>query len=279
VVTATPSQTPVPKGAAESLSLPPLRVLVQAMLVLVLAYAAAKLLSRLMSTLADRLTTARFRVTLLIPVVKFVVYGAAIYVVVQSLFDLSTAQLVAFSGLLGAALGLGIKDLLADIIGGMVLVAEQPYRIGDKVAIGDHYGEVTDIGIRSTTLVTPNDTAVTVPNYLFFDESIANANAGAAEMMVVVEFFIATDADVATARRIVEDALLTSQYVLVSDDHPVTVLVEDDLHYRTIRGKAYVNDLRNEFPFKSDVTERTLAAFEEHDIESPRVHTGVDNGE
>lgn len=97
-------------------------------------------------------------------------------------------------------------------------------------------------------------------------------------MLVVVEFYIATDADVTTARRVVEDALVTSQYVLVTDDNPVTVLVEDDLHYRTIRGKASVNDLRTEFVFKSDVTERALAAFEDHGIESPRVPGGVDGG-
>jgi small-conductance mechanosensitive channel len=259
-----------------SVSFPEPVLLAEAVGVLVAGYLAAKLLSGLLTALADRLATDRFRVTLLIPVAKFVVYGGALYVVARLLFELSTAQLVAFSGLLGAALGLGVKDLLADIVGGLVLVAERPYRIGDKVAIGDHYGEVTDIGIRSTRLITPTDTLVTVPNYLFFDESIANANAGAAEMLVVVEFFIATDADVATARRIVEDALITSQYVYVTDDRPVSVLVEDDLHHRTIRGKAYVNDLRNEFAFKSDVTERTLEAFEKHGIESPQVPAGVD---
>jgi small-conductance mechanosensitive channel len=97
-------------------------------------------------------------------------------------------------------------------------------------------------------------------------------------MLVVVEFYIATDADVATAEDVVEDALVTSQYVLVTDDNPVTVLVEDDLHYRTIRGKAYVNDLRNEFAFKSDVTERTLDAFEKHGIESPQVPAGTETG-
>jgi small-conductance mechanosensitive channel len=262
------------QGTADEL--PSAQIVLEAVLVLLVTYVVAKLLSAVLSTLADRLATARFRVTLLIPFVKFLVYGGALYIVADLLFDLSTTQLVAFSGLLGAALGLGLKDLLADIVGGLVLVAEQPYRIGDKVAIGEYYGEITDIGVRSTTLVTPNDTVVTVPNYLFFDESIANANAGAAEMLVVVDFYIATDADVATARGVVEDALVTSQYVLVTDDNPVTVLVEDDLHYRTIRGKAYVNDLRNEFAFKSDVTERSLAAFEAHGIESPRVPAGAE---
>lgn len=254
---------------------PSVGVVLQALTVLVVAYLVARLITAVLSALADRLVAERFHVTVLIPVVNFAVYGAALYLIAGTLFDLSTTQIIAFSGLLGAALGLGLKDLLADIVGGLVLVAEQPYRIGDKVSVGDHYGEVTNIGIRSTELVTPTDTLVSVPNYLFLDEAVANANAGKAEMLVVVEFHVATDADVAVARRVVREALVTSQYVYVTDDHPVTVFVEDDLHYRTLRGRAYVNDLRNEFEFKSDVTERVLAAFEERGIESPRVPGGV----
>lgn len=250
--------------------------LVTAALVLVGAYLVARAASGLLTLAADRFATHRFRVTLLIPLVKFLVYGGAVYVVVRILFELSTTQLVAFSGLLGAALGLGLKDFLADIVGGLVVVVEQPYQVGDKVTLGDHYGEVVDIGLRSTKLLTPNDTLVVVPNFVFFNESIANANTSAAEMLVVVEFFVDPDADISVAVDVVEDALVTSPYVYVTDDHPATVVVEDDLYYRTVKGKAYVNDLRNEVPFKTDVTERVLAAFDREGIKSPKVPAGVD---
>lgn len=243
---------------------------VNAALVLVAAYLLARAVSYLLATVADRLTAHRFRVTLLIPLVKFGLYAGAIWIIVGLLFRLDTTQLIAFSGLLGAAIGLGLKDFLADVVGGLVLVLEQPYRIGDKVSVGDHYGEVTDIGIRSTTIVTPNDTAVVVPNFHLLNRSIANANTSDAEMLVVVEFYIAPDADVTEARSVVEDALVTSPFVYVDDDHPFTVLVEDDLYYRTVTGKAYVNDLRDEHRFKSDVTERVLDEFAARGIESPR---------
>ena len=252
-----------------------LGTVLNAVAVLVGAYVLARTANAVLTLLADKLSTQRFRIMLLIPIAKFVIYAVGLYFVISWLFELSTAQLVAFSGLLGAALGLGLKDFLADIFGGMVLVAEQPYQIGDKVQIGDYYGEVVNIGIRSTSLQTPNDNLVAVPNFLFVNESTANANAGAAEMMVVVEFFVDPAADVQTARRIVEDALYTSPHVYVTDDLPVTVLVEDNLYYRTIRGKAYVTDLRKEYPFKSDVTERVLEAYDEKGIRSPKVPAGV----
>lgn len=255
-------------GVLESLSVDPVVVLNSA-IVLLVAYLLGQAVSSGLTTVADRFFADRFRVTLLIPVLKFLIYGGAAYVVISLLFDLTSTQLLAFSSLLGAALGLGLKDLFADVVGGLVLVAEKPYQIGDKVRIGDHYGEVVNIGIRSTQLLTPGDTLVSVPNYLFFNDSIANANAGQAEMLVTVEFYIDTDEDVQTVRQIVEDALVTSQYVYVSDDLPVDVVVEDDLHYRTIRGRAYVNDLRNELTFKTDVTERVLDELAARGIESP----------
>lgn len=251
--------------------------LLKAVTVLLLAYLLARLTSYLLTTAADRLATHRFRVTLLVPIAKLAIYGAGAWVVIRLLFDLSTTQLVAFSGLLGAAPGLGLKDLVADLLGGLVLVAEQPYQIGDKVSIDDYYGEVVDIGVRSTTLVTPGDTLVTVPNYLFFDESIANANAGNAEMLVTVEFFVDPETDVEHAREIVEEALITSPYVYVTDDLPAEVLVEDDLYYRTLTGRAYVTDLRKELHFRSDVTRRVLDRFSEAGIRSPKVPAGVDD--
>ncbi len=251
--------------------LPGLDVLAQALLVLAVAYAVARGLGFVLAAVANRLLADRFRVTTLIPLVRLAVYGVALWVVALTLFELSATQVVAFSGVLGAVLGFGLRDLLADVVGGVVLVAERPYQIGDKISVDGHYGEVTDIGIRSTELVTPTDTEVTVPNYLFFDESVANASAGAAEMLVAVDFYVATDADVTLASEIVEEAMATSQYVYVTDDHPVVVELRDELNYRRVRGKAYVNDLRNEYPFRTDVTERALAAFEEHGIESPRM--------
>lgn len=263
----------VPTLLQSSTPFSPANVL-NALVVLVGSYVIARVASAVLEAVADRLADQRFRVTLLIPLVKFGLYGAAIWVVVRLLFDLNTTQLVAFSGILGAAIGLGLKDFLADVVGGIVIVLEQPYQVGDKVSVGDHYGEVTDIGIRSTRLVTPNDTAVVVPNFHLLNRSIANANTSDAEMLVAIEFYVDPDADVTEARDVVEDALVTSPYVYVDDAHPTRVEIEDELYYRTVTGKAYVSDLRDEQRFTSDVSERVLAEFAARGIESPKVAAG-----
>lgn len=243
--------------------------LLHSIVVLLVAVLLGKAIGMVLSRVADRFVRNRFRVMVLIPTLKFLVYGTAVYIIVTSLFELTQTQLIAFAGLLGAAIGLGLKDLLADVVGGLVLVVERPFQVGDKVRIGGTYGEVTDIGLRSTQLLTPTETLAVVPNFTIFNEVVKNANTSDTEMMLAVEFSVDPGADVRRATQIVEEALVTSPFVYVSAEHPYAVEVEDDLHHRTVRGKAYVTELRRESAFRTDVTTRVLAAFDREGIRSP----------
>jgi len=248
-----------------------LSVVLGVVAVLVGAYVLARVLTVGLSALAEYSGPRRITVKMGIPVAKFLVYGTALYLVLGPLLQLSTTQVLAVSGILAAAIGFGLRDVFSGVIGGLVVILERPYQVGDKVEIGEHYGEVTDISLRATTLVTADDTAVVAPNAALFTENVSNANTGSPEMMVVTTVSVAPDADIERAMGIVEDALVTSKYVYVDEDHPVAVRVSDETYHREIRGKAYVADLRDEFAFSSDVTRRTLRAFEEAGIETPEL--------
>lgn len=268
---------PLPTGALPVLQSNPLADLqvdagtvAQAALVLAAAYVLAQFVAAGLSAVSERAGDRRIAVKVFIPLLRFVIYAVAVASILGGIFRLGSTELVAAGGLLGAALGFGIKDLFASVVGGLVVVFERPYRVGDKVTLDEHYGEVTDVGLRATRLVTPDDTEVVVPNLAIFGDSVANANTGAPELLAVTEVHVAPTADRDRAAEIVREAALTSPYVRLSGEHPVTVLVEDDPHYTTIRAKAYVADLRDEFTFTSDVTQRALAAFDEAGIERPR---------
>ena len=243
---------------------------VGAIAILVSAYVVARLTDRVLTEIADRMFADRFRVTLLIPIVKVGVYAAAAYLLVGATIDPSARQMLAFASFFGAALGFGFKELVTDMLGGLAILFERPYRIGDKISVDDLYGEVVNIGLRSTQIKTLDDDLVTIPNHVFFQESIVNANAGNAEMLLAIEFYVSLESDPTVATTIVEEALATSQYVYVTDDHPIAIRLEDSPYYYTITGKAYVNDLRNENAFRTDVTERVLTAFRDHGVEQPR---------
>jgi moderate conductance mechanosensitive channel len=124
-----------------------------------------------------------------------------------------------------------------------------------------HYGEVKDIGLRVTRLVTPDDTLVSVPNGSILQTPVANVNAGNLEMMVMIDLFIDPNCDASLAMGILRKALLTSKYIRLSEKHPYVILMKDFPFYKRIRAKRYANDLRYEFIFETDVTKRAWHEF------------------
>jgi small-conductance mechanosensitive channel len=188
-----------------------------------------------------------------------------------AILKIASDQLVLFSGLFGAGLGFGLQGLFADVVGGLLTIVERPYQIGDKITMGGHYGEVKDIGLRVTRLVTPDDTLVSVPNGSIFQNPVANVNAGNLEMMVMIDLFIDPSSDAQKAMQILREALLTSQYIRLSEKHPYVILIKDFPFYKRIRAKGYANDFRYEFLFETDVTKRTWQEFKQNGIMPPRI--------
>ncbi|RLQ20162.1 mechanosensitive ion channel family protein [Seongchinamella sediminis] len=83
-------------------------------------------------------------------------------------------SLVAGVGIGGLAIALAVRSSLENILGGLMLFADKPVRIGDFCRFGDDYGTVEDIGMRSTRLRKLDDTLVTIPNAEFAQRDLTN---------------------------------------------------------------------------------------------------------
>jgi len=190
-----------------------------------------------------------------------VLWFTAAYVV-PAIFAPSQQTLIAVIASVGIALGFGAQDLLKNLIGGLVILVDRPYQLGDRVKIGDAYGEVDHIGLHSTKLTTPEDTRVTIPNSEVLTGTAWNANSGVPDCQVVTDLFLPHDANPCEALEIGYEAAYSSPYILLSK--PVVVLLQDRLLERPflqVRVKAHVYDHRFEPSFQSDVTVRAKAEF------------------
>jgi small-conductance mechanosensitive channel len=224
--------------------------------------------------LSEQLGTKRHILAMVIPVLKIILYVSAFYLIISPLLHLGIAEFAVLSGLMGAGIGFGLKDLVADIVAGFIIILEKPYQIGDKIQIGNDYGEVVDIGLIQTVIITPGDSRVSIPNYSAISNSVSSANSGTAEMMVITDLYISYDSDIQEAVRLLSEAVITSRYVYVSDSRPYTILVENFPLFRKITAKAYVNDLRHEFIFKTDITKRAWEAYQNVGIKPPEISSG-----
>ena len=232
------------------------------LLVLVVFHFLIRALIWILETLAERSVRRRLTFKWLIPITRMLLWGVAGYLIVRTIFRVDAQGLLAASAALGVALGFAAQDLLKNVFGGLIVVFDQPFQVGDKIRVGGTYGEVVSIGLRSTRIVTADDNLVTVPNSQVVQEQVANANAGQLNCQVVTDLYLPGRVDEKKAKEIAFDAAVTSQYVFL--EKPIQVFVADQ--FRTtfvthVRVRAYVLDPRFEFLLQSDITERAREGF------------------
>src|SRR6185369_15471237 len=87
-----------------------------------------------------------------------------------------TTSLVAIFASAGLAVGLALQGSLASFSSGVMILFFRPFTLGDKVTIAGHTGIVEDIGLFATTLLTPDNETIIVPNKAVTDGSIVNFN-------------------------------------------------------------------------------------------------------
>jgi small-conductance mechanosensitive channel len=237
------------------------RRILESVLVLAVAYLLVRLSSTVLEALSKQAPRARFFFKMLAPVFRFGLWTAASITII-AIFAPTWQTLLAVLASVGIALGLGAQDLVKNIIGGLVILTDRPYQLGDRVKIGDAYGEIDHIGLRSTKLTTPDDTRVTIPNADILSGKAWNANSGVPDCQVVTDLYVPHDVDPAEALEIGYEAAYSSPYLLLSK--PVVVLLQDrfqDGPFMMVRVKAYVYDHRFESRLQSDITLRAKAEF------------------
>lgn len=249
---------------------------VLAFLVMAFVFVLVKALNWLLEVLAERNASRRLLLKKLLPVARLVLWGLTLYYVAAVIFDVDRAGLLAALAAIGIAVGFAAQDVLKNIFGGILIVLDQPFQVGDKISVGGTYGEVVAIGIRSTRIVTPDDNLVSVPNAQVVESQVANANAGALDCQVVVDLFLPGWTDVKRAKEIAYEAAASSRFVFL--DKPIRVSVADEVRemfLTRIRVRAYVIDTRHELALASDITEAAKSEFLRQGLLQPMYHRGM----
>jgi small-conductance mechanosensitive channel len=90
-------------------------------------------------------------------------------------WDVNVTGLIASAGIIGLALSLAAQDTLSNLVAGIAILTDKPYRIGDYIVLDTgERGAVTAIGLRSTRLLTRDDVEVSIPNGVMGRAKIVN---------------------------------------------------------------------------------------------------------
>ena len=109
---------------------------------------------------------------------KVIIIAMAIYMLF-SVWGINMTAWLASAGVMGIAVGFAAKDTLANLISGVFILTDAPYKIGDYIILDSgERGEVTHIGIRSTRMLTRDDVELTIPNSIMGNSKVVNESGG-----------------------------------------------------------------------------------------------------
>ncbi len=198
---------------------------------------------------------------------RYTIYLLTILIAIDTLgYDIT--PLVAGMGVAGLAVSLAAKDTISNIISGIFIIIDKPFKIGDRIEIWNAprgyatWGEVIDIGLRSTKIKTTDDIVIVIPNAEIARRDIINYTAITPKIRIRLPVSIAYESDFEKAEKILLNIVDTTEgiakepkpYVIIKNlgessiDMELRFWIEHAKYRRTIASTVYKRILKE---FKS----------------------------
>lgn len=219
-----------------------------------------KLLTFLLGSIAENKSSYRLIIKRIGPFLNIIIWSSAIFFTVAVIISPPIETILTVGASIGLAVGFASQDILKNIFGGFIIIMDRPFQVGDKIEVDEHYGEVTEIGLRSTRIVTADDSLVSLPNADLVSNAVSNSNSGALDCQVVASIFLPADTPLKEVKSIAHKAAVSSRYTYLKK--PIAVITENKVFEQNyviqLKVKAYVLDIRYEVLLKSEITELIL---------------------
>jgi small-conductance mechanosensitive channel len=143
-------------------------------------------------------------------VTHYLLIGLGIIVAVQSI-GLNLTSLAVVFGLLSVGIGFGLQHVASNFVSGLIILFERPIKIGDRITIGDVWGDVVNISLRATLIRTVDNIAIIVPNSEFISSQVINWSHRDPKVRVHIPVGVAYGSDV---------PLVTKSLLEAAKSHP-----------------------------------------------------------
>lgn len=221
----------------------------------------AKSLGKVLNKRVVDETLTKFLVSLAkIALITFVIISAASQVGIQ------TASFVAVIGAAGLAIGFALQGSLSNLAAGVMLIIFKPIKVGDFIEGGGAAGSVDSVGIFITTLHTPDNKVVFIPNSTLTSGNITNYSANDKRRVDMV-FGIGYSDDIDKAKNVIQSVLNNDARVL-KDPAPQIVVSELGDSSVNFNVRPWVNTA-DYWSVYFDTTEQIKKKFDEQNISIP----------
>lgn len=207
--------------------------------------------------------------TLLLRFAKYalIVFG---FLTVAGQLSINVGSLVAGVGIAGLALSFAAQDTIANLISGVAIIIDRPFKEGDWIAVGDMHASVTKIRLRTTTLTTFDNETVVVPNKQLAQERVVNFTL-TPNARVRVSVGIAYKEDIQGAREVILSTLEGDARIL-PDPAPSVVVTGLGDSSVNLQLRFWTEDPNQKYGLMWEYTEKCKQALDQADIEIPFPH-------
>ena len=196
----------------------------------------------------------------------YVVLIIMIVIAAISNVGIETTSFMAIFGAAGLAIGLALKDTLANVGAAVLIIFFRPFKVGDFIEASGVMGSVKSINLFSTTLTTTDNRSIIIPNGALIAGNIINYT-GNYTRRIDMTFVIDYKDDLRIAKEVVMNVLLSHEKVL-KDPEPVVAVgaLERDGVQLIVRPWVAVDDYWN---VSFEITESVKLEFDKHHITVP----------
>ena len=157
-------------------------------------------------------------------IIGYTLIAVGFYVAFQLVgVDLSSLAIIAVS--LGVGVGFGLQNIINNFVSGIIILAERPISIGDRIEVAGVAGRVTKMQLRSTTVVTNDNITMIVPNADFISNTVTNWSHGDPKVRIRVPVGVAYGSDLKLLQRLLIEAAGEHPKAL-RDPSPVVLFTE-----------------------------------------------------
>jgi MscS family membrane protein len=208
----------------------------------------------------------------LIPLVEKILKAVVVILAIIFIFDawdIDISPLLATAGIAGIAIGFAVRDSLANILGGLQLVLDRTFKVGDKVEIeSGQMGVVLDIGLRSTKLRTFDNEVIYIPNGQLANARIKNFTVPDLTVRVNVAFGVEYGSDSERVRQLVLETIKKIDGVLEKPVPEVQFLTMSDFALDYV-ARVWVEKYSDAYNMKLKVTDAIYNALNDAGIGIP----------
>lgn len=181
--------------------------------------------------------------------------------------DLSSLAFIA--GAVGVGIGFGLQNIINNFVSGIIIFAEQPIAIGDRIEVGGVAGRVKKISLRSTTVVTNDNITMIVPNGDFISQTVTNWSHGDPKVRIRIPIGVAYGTDTALVERLLLEVAAENKKTLKDPEPSVffTTFGESSLDFELA---VWTSEMaQSPRRFISNINFAIDQKFREYDIEIP----------